>query len=63
MSTNFQSWRKSSHSAPNGDCVEVCRFPIGDIGVRDSKQKGTGPVLVLTRREWGAFVRDLRSST
>ena len=38
-SVNFRgrSWRKSSHSAANGDCVEVGQFVNGYIGVRDSK--------------------------
>ncbi|NVI89405.1 DUF397 domain-containing protein [Actinomadura sp. BRA 177] len=27
MSTSFSHWRKSSHSAPDGECVEVARSP------------------------------------
>ncbi|HJZ03412.1 MAG TPA: DUF397 domain-containing protein, partial [Streptosporangiaceae bacterium] len=38
-SVNFRntSWRKSSYSAANGDCVEVAHLANGYIAVRDSK--------------------------
>lgn len=47
-------WRKSS-SSDSGGCVEVA-YADGWIGVRDTKQNGTGPVLAFTEREWQAFV-------
>jgi Domain of unknown function (DUF397) len=31
------SWKKSSYSAANGECVEVAQLANGRIGVRDSK--------------------------
>jgi hypothetical protein len=47
-------WRKSSLSTTNG-CVEVAF--VGDrIAVRDSKQRGRGPVLEFTATEWAAFL-------
>lgn len=50
------AWRKSSHSISTGECVEVARLDSGEIGVRDSKDRG-GPVLRFSRREFRAFVR------
>jgi Domain of unknown function (DUF397) len=51
-------WRKSSLSTTNG-CVEVAF--VGDrIAVRDSKQRGRGPVLEFTAVEWAAFLGGVR---
>ena len=51
-------WRKSSFSTTNG-CVEVA--VVGDrIAVRDSKQRGRGPVLEFTEVEWAAFLNGVR---
>jgi hypothetical protein len=44
------SWRKSSHSTANGQCVEV-----NGCQVRDSKDPG-GPALSFTPDAWGAFI-------
>jgi Domain of unknown function (DUF397) len=49
------SWKKSTHSYGNGDCVEAAPFPGGDVALRDSKDK-TGPVLRFTPSEWRAFL-------
>jgi hypothetical protein len=59
MAERELSWRKSSRSGTNGDCVEVAELP-GRVMVRDSKDV-TGPVLAVTRAEWAAFVRSLHS--
>ncbi|GAA1362239.1 DUF397 domain-containing protein [Catellatospora chokoriensis] len=48
------TWRKSS-SSDSGGCVEVA-YANGHIGVRDTKDNGSGPVLVYTEREWTAFL-------
>jgi hypothetical protein len=56
MSADFSKakWRKSS-SSDSGGCVEVA-YADGVIGVRDTKQAGTGPMLTFTEREWSAFL-------
>jgi hypothetical protein len=53
------TWRKSSRSGGQGNCVEVAGTPIV-IGVRDSKDR-SGPVLVFTRSAWQVFVEGVRS--
>jgi hypothetical protein len=50
------SWRKSSASAYNGDCVEVSHLRDGRVAVRDTKDRATGPTLIFTRSEWNAFI-------
>jgi hypothetical protein len=50
------SWRKSSFSFWNGNCLEIGRIRPDRIGVRDAKDKGRGPVLVFTDAEWNAFI-------
>ncbi|WP_082876048.1 DUF397 domain-containing protein [Nocardia pseudobrasiliensis] len=49
-------WRKSRHSGPDGNCVEVAFLVDGNVGVRDTKDRGIGPVLAFTPGEWDAFV-------
>jgi cobalamin biosynthesis protein CbiG len=51
-------WTKSSHSGPNGNCVEVARNLPGTVAVRDSKDPD-GPVLILTRRQWRALTEGM----
>ena len=55
------SWRKSSHSGANGDCVEVARPAPGRIAVRDSKNPG-GHELAFTPGQWTAFTTALRET-
>ena len=55
----FTGWRKSSYSASSGNCVEVATSGHL-VGVRDSKQHGGGPVLILNARNWRAFVREAK---
>jgi hypothetical protein len=43
------TWRKSSFSTDNGDCVEVAVLPDGQVAVRDSKKPSAGH-LVLPHR-------------
>jgi hypothetical protein len=52
----FSSWRKSTWSSGGDNCVEVAFAADGTVGVRDSKQKGLGPVLEFTPAEWEAFL-------
>ncbi|MEU5437242.1 DUF397 domain-containing protein [Streptomyces sp. NPDC020719] len=48
------TWRKSSHSAGEGNCVEITDLPGGGIAVRDSKNPHLEP-LRFTATEWNAF--------
>lgn len=54
------SWRKSSWSAYNGNCVEVATFPGGLVAVRDTKDAGCGPTLVFGSEAWGSFLDALK---
>jgi hypothetical protein len=49
-------WFKSSRSNGQANCVEVAFLSDGRIGLRDSKDEGTGPAHVFTRDEWLAFI-------
>ncbi|MYS44555.1 DUF397 domain-containing protein [Streptomyces sp. SID8499] len=50
------TFRKSSYSAQQGDCVEVARTTDHGRAVRDSKQPD-GPLLTVSREGWRAFLR------
>jgi hypothetical protein len=55
-------WHKSTFSNGNGGaCVEVARNLSGIVAVRDSKDRGTGPVLSFAKGEWSAFVAGVKS--
>jgi hypothetical protein len=53
------TWRTSTHSGVNGDCVAVARLSGGRWAVRDSKDP-QGPALVFTAAEWAAFTAGVR---
>jgi uncharacterized protein DUF397 len=50
------TWIKSSHSNPNGECVELAKLTNGDIAVRNSRHP-SGPALIFTRAEMAAFIQ------
>src|SRR5215813_4396359 len=57
-------WRKSSWSSFNGNCVEVGELPGGRmVGVRDTKDSGPGPVLVLSGAAWRSFIDSLKAGS
>jgi hypothetical protein len=51
-------WRKSTGSG-DGGCVEIA-YVGGVIGVRDTKDNGSGPILMFNEREWTAFLSGAR---
>ena len=50
------TWRKSRHSNPSGNCVELAALPAGEIAVRNSRYPA-GPALIYTRAELVAFIQ------
>jgi Domain of unknown function (DUF397) len=53
---NSTPWIKSRRSADQGSCVEVQRLDDGSRRLRDSKDRGAGPILNFTQAEWEAFL-------
>ncbi|MEU9241608.1 DUF397 domain-containing protein [Streptomyces sp. NPDC048385] len=53
------TWRASSYSGGQGNCVEVADNLPALIPVRDSKHP-TGPALTFSPSAWTAFVDHLR---
>lgn len=49
------SWQKASRSNSGSQCVEVAGID-GGILLRDTKDKGAGPVLVLSRGGHAAWL-------
>ncbi|CAL9537566.1 hypothetical protein SUDANB145_04152 [Streptomyces sp. enrichment culture] len=52
-------FRKSSYSTQEGECVEVALAADHGRAVRDSKRCEGGPLLIVSRDSWDAFVRGL----
>jgi hypothetical protein len=60
MSDTFTGWRKATYSHANGACVDVAtRRRV--VGVRDTLQRGHGPVLQFSTEAWRAFVDATKS--
>lgn len=53
------TWRKSTASQENGNCVEMAALPTGEVAVRDSKNP-QGAVLTFTRAEVDAWLDGAR---
>lgn len=49
------TWRKSSRSGAQGNCVEVADNLTEVVGVRDSKD-AAGPALVFAPGAWESFL-------
>jgi hypothetical protein len=49
-------WFKSTRSDAQNNCVEIAFLRSGKVALRDTKDKGQGPVLVFTPAEWDAFI-------
>ena len=55
----MMTWRKSSYSSDDGNCVEVADFDT-HCAVRDSMNP-TGPALMFTATEWALFTAGVRA--
>ena len=53
------TWQKSTYSSANNECVEVARYSVGVVAVRDSKHPD-GPKLLFTAGQWHAFVTHVK---
>jgi hypothetical protein len=49
------SWRKSTFTGNNGQCVEIADLPGGAVAIRDSKSPDR-EALRFTSQEWAAFL-------
>ncbi|RKT54013.1 DUF397 domain-containing protein [Saccharothrix australiensis] len=54
------TWRKSSHSSDNPDCVELAVTPV-EVRVRDTKQRHGG-TLRFSSGAFAAFLTGLKTS-
>jgi hypothetical protein len=60
IGTMNPQWRTSSYSTGNGgECIEA-GHTSGAILVRDTKDKGTGPVLRVKLADWARFTRGIK---
>ncbi|MFD0206638.1 MULTISPECIES: DUF397 domain-containing protein [Saccharothrix] len=62
MPNTPSAWFKSSFSTASGDCVEV-RFDGDVVLVRDTKDRGRGPVITLDAMRWDGFLRQLQAGS
>ncbi|WBB77087.1 DUF397 domain-containing protein [Micromonospora sp. WMMD1128] len=55
MDLTEATWRTSTRSSAQGNCVEVADNLPGVVAVRDSKDR-QGPALAFTPEAWSAFL-------
>jgi hypothetical protein len=55
------TWRKSSRSTSNGDCVEIARPEAPVVGVRDSKNPAAGHI-TFTPAQFAAFLTAIKAN-
>jgi hypothetical protein len=60
--SKYGDWRTSRHSGSSANCVQVAAAGRV-VGVRDSKQRGRGPILEFTEAGWRAFAEAARKGT
>jgi hypothetical protein len=53
------TWRKSSYSQGQNNCVETTTRP-GTVHLRDSTLGDTSPILTATHAAWTAFITALQ---
>ena len=53
------TWRKSRHSNPSGNCVEIAALDGGAIAIRNSRHPD-GPALICERADFAAFLAGAR---
>lgn len=53
------SWRKSTRSIANGECIETAMLPNGRLAVRDSVDKA-GPTATFAPTEWSTFLKRIK---
>lgn len=54
-------WFKSRRSQAGGnDCVEIA-ITRNAVGVRDTKDHGTGPILAFSPDEWATFTASVKA--
>jgi hypothetical protein len=53
-------WFKSSRSNNGQGCVEVA-FNLDGVYVRDTKDRGDGPILHFTDKQWRAFAAGMKA--
>ena len=54
------TWRKSTWSIANGQCLEAAILADGTLGVRDSTDNA-GTIARFAKGEWHTFIKDIKN--